>query len=68
MTVTPLDSDCESDHFVARTFALLSGGVPLSLLLDLATGPHSAELWADESPELAWLAPRNGSGVLRDAH
>lgn len=47
------------DEMVARTSALLADGIPLSLLLDLASprGPHSAELWADEAPDLHWLLP-----------
>ena len=36
--------------------ALLASGVPLSLLLDLALGPHSEELLRDEV--LALPAPR----------
>lgn len=66
MTVTPrttheLVQDTpmpDVDALVARTSRLLADGVPLSLLLDLAGGPHSEELWADEAPELRWLQPR----------
>jgi hypothetical protein len=55
------------DELIARTSALLADGVPLSLLLDLAGGPHSEELWADEAPELAWLQPRDGARPVREA-
>ncbi|HVV77894.1 MAG TPA: hypothetical protein VHC43_17895 [Mycobacteriales bacterium] len=34
---------------------LLSEGVPLSLLLDLATPPHSDEIYRDEAGDAAWL-------------
>ena len=33
---------------VEAAMSLLSNGVPLSLLLDLAYGPHSEELFATE--------------------
>jgi hypothetical protein len=34
---------------------LLSEGVPLSLLLDLATPPHSSEIYHDEEADTDWL-------------
>lgn len=34
---------------------LLSTGVPLSLLLDLATPPHSSEIYHDEVGDADWL-------------
>ncbi len=46
------------DAMVERTFALLADHVPLSLLLDLAGGPHSAELLADEPADTGWLEGR----------
>jgi hypothetical protein len=33
---------------------LLAAGIPLTLLLDLAAGPHSRDLYADEPAELDW--------------
>ncbi len=35
--------------------ALLESGIPLSLLLDLMCGPHSADLMAHERADLAQL-------------
>jgi hypothetical protein len=34
---------------------LLSQGVPLSLLIDLATPPHSSEIYHDEVGDTDWL-------------
>lgn len=34
---------------------LLSDGVPLSLLLDLATPPHSDEIYRAEAGDAEWL-------------
>jgi hypothetical protein len=34
---------------------LLSDGVPLSLLLDLATPPHSSDIYNDEVGDADWL-------------
>ena len=47
----------EVDVLVRRTEALLRAGVPLSLLLDLADeqGPRSAERFAAEGGDAAWL-------------
>lgn len=41
----------------ARTGALLRGGVPLTLLLDLADprGPRSGALYGQEPADLSWL-------------
>ena len=49
--------DPRDAQHATRTHALLCSGVPLSLLLDLADprGPHSAELYDAELPDLAWL-------------
>jgi hypothetical protein len=47
----------DPELLVARTYALLGSGIPLTLLLDLAdpSGPHSAELWTDEIADLHWV-------------
>jgi hypothetical protein len=37
-------------------FRLLSGGIPLSLLIDLASPPHSDEIYRAEADEARWLA------------
>jgi hypothetical protein len=52
------------DELIARTSALLSSGVPLSLLLDLAdpTGPHSRDLLSDETANTEWLRDLPHSG------
>lgn len=43
-------------------FRLLAAGVPLTLLMDLATGPDSAKLFAVERSDIAWVpAPRAAS-------
>jgi hypothetical protein len=43
----------------ARLVALVSAGVPLSLLLDLSCpDPHSAELYVEETASLDWLLPQ----------
>lgn len=34
---------------------LLYDGVPLSLLIDLATPPHSDEIYRSESADATWL-------------
>lgn len=34
---------------------LLADGVPLTLLIDLATPPHSRELYREEPAETDWL-------------
>ncbi len=48
-------ADVESD----ATFRLLAAGIPLTLLLDLAIGPDSAQLFTDERADVAWLcSPR----------
>ncbi len=48
------------DQLVSRTQTMLSDGVPLTLLLDLAdpAGPDSAGHFANETADLAWLRPR----------
>lgn len=50
---------------IREAMALLGSGVPLSLLLDLAMGPHSSELLAEERVSAgradrvrAWDEPR----------
>ena len=55
MSTAPFVDRCP----VAAGMALLGSGVPLSLLLDLACGPRSEELLADERAERA----RGGSRV-----
>jgi hypothetical protein len=42
----------------SAVMALLSSGVPLSLLLDLALGPNSRELFATETPRPGTLPVR----------
>jgi hypothetical protein len=45
------------EHELDVALHLLSDGVPLSLLLDLATPPHSDELYREEPAEdTSWLA------------
>lgn len=47
---------------IDTTFDLLAAGIPLTLLLDLATGPHSAQLYTDERADVAWVPiPRKGN-------
>lgn len=41
----------------SRGMSLLSNGIPLSLLLDLAFGPHSEEVFAQELSELPTQRP-----------
>ncbi len=45
------------EQLVSRTRALLSAGVPLTLLLDLAdpAGPDSAGHFDNEPADLSWL-------------
>lgn len=46
---------------LSTAMALLSSGVPLSLLLDLATGPRSEDLlWAERPADVP--APRPDAG------
>lgn len=40
-------------------FALLRGGVPLSLLLDLALPTHSRELLESERADTSWVPRRD---------
>lgn len=53
--------DAMRDSLVRRTKTMLSDGVPLTLLLDLAdpAGPDSARHFASEPADLAWLRPRD---------
>lgn len=39
---------------------LLADGVPLTLLIDLATPPHSKELYRSEAAEPEWLVGAPG--------
>jgi hypothetical protein len=43
------------EHELEVALRLLSEGVPLSLLLDLATPPHSDEIYQTEPGETDWL-------------
>jgi len=42
-------------HELDIALRLLSGGVPLSLLLDLATPPHSTDIYNEEVGDADWL-------------
>lgn len=42
-------------HELDVAMRLLSDGVPLTLLIDLATPPHSDELYRSEAGDTAWL-------------
>lgn len=42
-------------HELDVALRLLSQGVPLSLLFDLATPPHSSELYQEEVADTDWL-------------
>jgi hypothetical protein len=44
-----------TENVSAVAMRLLRSGVPLTLLLDLAAGPHSRELFLDEPSNLDWL-------------
>ncbi len=57
-THTPATADDETELLLGRAeraFALMRAGVPLSLLLDLATPVHSAELLRDEPADTSWV-------------
>jgi hypothetical protein len=45
----------ESHDEVNTALELLSAGVPLTLLLDLASPVHSSEIYALEAGEADWL-------------
>lgn len=69
-TTAPLEPDLEVDveALVARTRGLLASHVPLSLLMDLAAGPCSEQLWAEEAhaalrPPAARRSSRAGQAV-----
>lgn len=57
-------SNARRDQLVSRTLTMLSDGVPLTLLLDLAdpAGPDSAGHFANEPADVAWLRPRSEQG------
>lgn len=57
-------SNARRDQLVSRTLTMLSDGVPLTLLLDLAdpAGPDSAGHFANERADLTWLRPRSEKG------
>lgn len=40
---------------ISMAFDLLRGGVPLTLLLDLATPIHSSEIYEREAGQADWL-------------
>jgi hypothetical protein len=49
------EAETQGQHELDVALRLLSQGVPLSLLLDLATPPHSNEIYHDEVADTEWL-------------
>lgn len=49
-----------SDDALGTGLLLLAAGIPLSLLLDLATGPQSSEVFDSEPADSGWLAGLTG--------
>jgi hypothetical protein len=45
----------DGQHEFDIALRLLSGGVPLSLLLDLAAPPHSTDIYNEEAGDTDWL-------------
>jgi len=54
MSTPPLPTDCDSAE--SPVMAMLSHHLPLTLLLDLALGVRSSEVYAGEPPDLSWLS------------
>jgi hypothetical protein len=54
MTDNVRSTDTQHDE-VATAMELLAAGIPLTLLLDLATPVHSAEIYALEAGAADWL-------------
>ncbi len=53
LVVPAADVACDQE------FRLLAAGVPLTLLMDLSQAPQSAQLYAEEFSDVAWIpAPR----------
>ncbi len=48
-------TDTQHADEVSHALQLLAAGVPLTLLLDLATPVHSSEIYALEAGEADWL-------------
>jgi len=47
-----------TDNGLATGLHLLEAGIPLSLLLDLAVGPRSHDLYQHEDADLDWVPDR----------
>jgi hypothetical protein len=53
----PAPDPTGADHVPSPVMAMLSDGLPLTLLLDLALGVRSSEVYVAEPPDLSWLSP-----------
>ena len=51
----------ETDASLETGLHLLEAGIPLTLLLDLAAGPDSHDLYVHEPADGSWLQPRSTS-------
>jgi hypothetical protein len=49
--------DPAQDAVASPVMAMLSDHLPLTLLLDLALGVRSSEVYVEEPPDLSWLSP-----------
>jgi hypothetical protein len=49
--------DPTPDAVASPVMAMLSHHLPLTLLLDLALGVRSHEVYGEEAPDLSWLSP-----------
>ena len=49
------------DPPASPVMAMLSDHLPLTLLLDLALGVRSSEVYVAETPDLSWLSSRAAS-------
>ena len=47
-----------ADGSLAAGLQLLESGIPLTLLLDLASDPRSHDLYRNEDPDLDWVPLR----------
>ena len=56
----PIEEPIDDGAELALAMRLLSGGVPLTLLLDLAGPLRSRDLYREEAGDAAWLV---GAGV-----
>jgi hypothetical protein len=50
-----------TDDQLATALRLLEAGIPMSLLLDLASGPNSRDLYLSEAPGTDWLSGLHAS-------